>query len=57
VGDEAGEWRHDMGNGAASASAKETSSMWPVIVLDGILVAGQVSDCPDAHRPGPLLDP
>jgi hypothetical protein len=46
-----------MGNGAASASAKETSSMWPVIVLDGILVAGQVSDCPDAPRPGPLLDP
>jgi Ca2+-binding RTX toxin-like protein len=28
-----------------------------VIILDGILVAGQVSDCPDAPRPGPLLDP
>jgi len=28
-----------------------------VIILDGVLVAGQVSDCPDAPRPGPLLDP
>lgn len=28
-----------------------------VIILDGVLVAGQVSDCPDAPRPGPLLGP